>query len=313
LDQRLGERKSPYAVRTLLGWFLFGPAGHNKHGERTVNYISQVGVPVEHNYEFAGDCSSDKSLSLNDSNVSSIVERDNYFDESYEIVPLPRGVAEEYVAAPVINDGSGMCKGGFAESDATIAVSPSIVGGTRHQGLMGKMDQKDNHMEDNARSKCCILTLQCQDEHGILTKWGDMEKMWYHTFYNGLRVATEEHSLFSPEASLNPNANREMTWIMSETFTTPAVYVAIQAVLFLYASGCTTGIVLDLCKGVTYTVSTYEAYALPYAILRLDLVGRDLTDFMMKILTETSCSSSVYSWNILRRKPPTTFRFILSY
>jgi len=191
----------------------------------------------------------------------------------------------EGVHALVMDPGSGVVKAGLAGDDAPRAVFPSIVGWPRRQGWGGYV------VGGEAKRKRGLLTLRYPIQHGIITDWDAMEKIWHHTFYNELRVSPEELPILLTEAPMNPKANREkMSQAMFETLNVPAMYVAIQPALSLLASGRVTGIAVDSGDDVTYAAPVYEGYVLPHAVQRLDVAGRDLTDHLMRILSERGYS-----------------------
>ncbi|CAL6020490.1 Actin [Hexamita inflata] len=148
-------------------------------------------------------------------------------------------------------------------------------------------DAKKIYVGDEAQAKRGVLKLTYPVEHGTVMDWDDMKQIWTHCFNNELRAQPSEHNVLLTEAPKNAKANREkMCQIMFEDFEVKGFYVQIQAVLALYSSGRTTGIVLDSGDGVTHTVPIYEGYSLPHAIGRLDLAGRDLTQWLAVCLQD---------------------------
>jgi actin len=182
-----------------------------------------------------------------------------------------------------------MVKAGFAGDDNPSSVFNSIVGRPKHHSVMVGMGQKEMYVGEEAQSKRGILQLEYPIAKGIILNWDSMEKVWHHTFYNELRVNSEECKTLLTEAPMNPKANREkMIQIMFETFNFRATYISIQVVLLFYVSGRTVGCVNDSGDGVTHTVPIYEGYALPHAIARLDMAGRSVTERLVNILTEST-------------------------
>lgn len=119
--------------------------------------------------------------------------------------------------AVVIDNGSGWIKAGLAGEDEPSAVFPTFVA------------ENDEGHRNPVRL-------------GTIIDWDGMEKVWQATFRDRLNVAPEEHPVLLTDVPLNPKAYREkMAQIMFESFNCPAVYMANQAVLSLYAAGRTSG------------------------------------------------------------------------
>ena len=197
---------------------------------------------------------------------------------------------DEVLGKPVVVDnGTGITKNGYAGEDQPRSVFPTLIGYPKYTSIMTDVEHytREYYIGEEALQLRGVLRLSYPVGHGIVEDWGAMEKIWHYTFYTDLRLDPGEHPVLLTEPPLNPRPNREkMCEIMFETFNVPALYIAMQAVLSLYASGRTTGLVCDSGTGVTHVVPIYEGFALTHAISRLDLAGRDITEYLMRLLRQ---------------------------
>ena len=189
----------------------------------------------------------------------------------------------------VIDNGSGVCKVGFAGDDSPRAAFPALVGQPRHEMTMVGMGQKSEYVGSEAQQKRGILTLRYPVKNGIIEDWEGMIKVWKHAFTNELRIKSEGSNILLTEAPLNPIANRVlMAKTLFEKFGAGNMQISIQAVLSLYASGRTTGLIYDSGDGVTHFVPVYEGYALKQSIERIDIAGREITGFMAQLMADNN-------------------------
>ena len=136
-----------------------------------------------------------------------------------------------------------MMKAGFAGDDHPRYFS-SVVGLPKYTDAYFNVHQS-RYIGPYAQDRRGILSIRHPIQNGVVCDWDDMEAIWHYTFYQELRIFPEEHAFLFTEAPLNPKSNREkMAEVMFETFSAPAIHIAIQGVLALYSNGCTTGLVL---------------------------------------------------------------------
>ncbi|CEH18202.1 actin actin-like protein [Ceraceosorus bombacis] len=188
----------------------------------------------------------------------------------------------------VVDNGTGFVKVGYAGSNFPEFVFPSIVGRPIlrvEEKDAANAEIKDIMVGTEAAAMRNYLQISQPMEHGIVKDFGDMRHVWNYTFDEKLRLDPRGRKILLTEPPMNPKRNREeMCQIMFEEYGFEGVYVAIQAVLTLYAQGLQTGVVVDSGDGVTHVVPVYEGFALPHLTRRLDVAGRDVTRYLIKLL-----------------------------
>ncbi|KAL8989275.1 MAG: hypothetical protein Q9177_001805 [Variospora cf. flavescens] len=211
---------------------------------------------------------------------------------AYEIIAFlsnPTIMADTLHNAPIVLDnGSGTIRAGFAGEDLPKCYFPSYVGRPKHVRVLAGALEGDVFIGRRAQELRGLLKVRYPLEHGIVTDWEDMERIWQFVYTEELKTLSEEHPVLLTEPPLNPRSNRDTAaQLLFETFNVPAIYTSIQAVLSLYASGRTTGVVLDAGDGVSHAVPVYEGFAMPNSIRRIDVAGRDVTEHMQLLFRKS--------------------------
>jgi actin-related protein 2 len=187
----------------------------------------------------------------------------------------------------VCDNGTGFVKCGFAGSNFPASIFPSMVGRPmlRSEEKVENVQLKDIMVGDEAAKLRNMLQVTYPIDNGIVRNWEDMQYVWDYTFYDKLKINPQESKIMLTEAPMNPTQNRKkMIEVMFEKYGFKSCYIAIQAVLTLYAQGLLTGVVVDSGDGVTHIVPVYEGFSLPHLTKRLDVAGRDVTRYLIKLL-----------------------------
>ncbi|XP_040588800.1 actin-85C-like [Mesocricetus auratus] len=190
---------------------------------------------------------------------------------------------------PLICDyGSGFSKVGFVGTEAPLAVFPTIIGKLKHNNLLVGVEEEDCFIGSEALNNLKQLNLNYPITRGTITNWDNMEKIWHHSFYHVLHIAPEQHPVMITEPPLNrADVKSRITQILFETFNVPAMYMANQGVLSMYAAGRISGTTIESGEGMTYIVPIINGYPLQLSTAKLDVAGQDLTVYLLKLLSDS--------------------------
>ncbi|GMI12820.1 hypothetical protein TrRE_jg10606 [Triparma retinervis] len=188
----------------------------------------------------------------------------------------------------VCDNGTGFVKVGYAGENFPRAIFPSMIGRPvlrAEESIAEGVELKDIMCGDEAAAVRHSLECSYPVENGIVKNWDDMEELWNYTFWEKIKINPAENKILLTEPPQNPLSNRKkIVEYMFETYNFAAANVSIQAMLTLYAQGLLTGVVCDTGDGVTHVVPVYHGFVPQHLIKRLDVAGRHITKYLIKLL-----------------------------
>lgn len=188
----------------------------------------------------------------------------------------------------VCDNGTGFVKVGYAGENFPRSIFPSMIGRPILRAEEADSEGvvlKDIMCGDEAAAVRHHLDCSYPVENGIVRNWDDMEHLWNYTFYEKMQINPAEMKILMTEPPLNPKKNREqMMEVMFEKYGFLGASISIQAMLTLTAQGLLTGVVVDTGDGVTHVVPVYEGFVPHNLIRRLDVAGRHITRYLIKLL-----------------------------
>lgn len=133
-----------------------------------------------------------------------------------------------------------------------------------------------------------LLDMRCPISNGVIQNIDDMIELWNYAFYEKLGLSSghlKERRLLLSEVPLFSMQHRTALYeVMFETYGFAGLQSAVQGVLTLFSSGLETGVAVECGEGISHCTPIFEGYALPNANRQLLLGGKDITDYLSRLL-----------------------------
>ena len=202
---------------------------------------------------------------------------------------------EQIPPGVIIDNGSGYLKAGFSNQKTPEVSIPALVGrqllryGEKIETkiLEGEGPKyKEIMIGDEVIPYRSLLELSYPIDEGIIRNSDDLYKLWEYAFTQKLKIEDpSESKVLVTEAPLNPIANKKIICeILFEQMGVKALNIEAQAKCSLFCEGIDSGIVLDSGDGVTHCIPISEGNIIKYNIERLDLAGRHITQYLIRLL-----------------------------
>lgn len=190
----------------------------------------------------------------------------------------------------VFDNGSGYLKAGLSNERTPSITIPALVGRPmlRYAEKLEEIELKPLMLGDEVTPVRPLLELSYPMSEGIIRNEEDMQLLWEYTLEKKLGLVKNELSdrkLLLTEAPSNPTSNKlKMAEILFEKIGLGFFNIEPQAKMTLFCEGLENGVVLDSGDGVTHVIPVAHGYLQQHQIKRLDIAGRHITDYLIRLM-----------------------------